>query len=375
MPQADIYEAPWWRWSRYEVIEPAPRPGVPSHGRIVRPAPEATLVPYDPWELRAQSDANVERFEPAYLKLARLADRTDRSARWEAEVCEWAARFGLLGVFFFETEAITFPARLEYRRDSRGRRKRRDGPLPVTHYLSRGAAGLESHAAVQLVHETWEDPPSTPPGPEREGELVLHGNATPPGWLCRELWFGDRIGPNVERKPVTALGVYFPGVDCERTFPKPGSLMFHRTYAEPLDKIGHAASVFRTILGGLDGEDEVARDRLLPLLQGVRPIVTWNERRRLELRWRAESLLGALAMMLVEDLSRCTPRRCDRARCHSLFLARSPEAKYCSDQCRNTVAAAKHRRERPDLVRKAKAKYRRSLRAENRPPGSRNEAP
>ena len=90
-----------------------------------------------------------------------------------------------------------------------------------------------------------------------------------------------------------------------------------------------------------------ATDHLATFTENTWPRAVLDAEGSPQVRWTAPSLLGSFGLMIMFDLAgKGTIRTCDH--CGTPFASSAPQAKYCSDRCRNTaeqrIFREKHRR-------------------------------
>jgi hypothetical protein len=138
----------------------------------------------------------------------------------------------------------------------------------------------------------------------------------------------------------------------------PGSDEFVARCAEPLDGFVSAVRKFHASVetlaahreadfASMDDSEAVrllqARHWLHQTASRVNPVMNIVEGGGYRVRWVAESLLGALALMAITDLSNDLAT-CDS--CGQLMLDAGGRARYCSDRCKWRMQ--KRRQRNPD---------------------------
>jgi hypothetical protein len=311
----------WWRFSRYEI-----RDG------YIKPAPEARLHRYDPWQLWARTRPVGRRSDNGdpgptpyralleMLKALRYRDGGDGlpdftpaqadmlagalTEQSEQKILEWCARFGLLGILPHRVPQVALPPRndiqLEYVRMGIGwkvvERERGNPSLPIIAPCAvvqpLGGLGL----AIEPVATTW--------------------------------------------------ARFFPGVSMAShdrfSYPQPLTDSFWEMYAEPLGDFLSGARALQQVLSSM----KVRGSRKLRALHGlamgglpqlinalVAPtgLATPLHKSGLGLNWVGGSLLASLTLMLLEDLSLGRALQCP---CGQLFVSSAYQARYCSRRCR-----------------------------------------
>lgn len=196
----------------------------------------------------------------------------------------------------------------------------------------------------EVTHETRGD--GVPPA-----LLIDTPKGWPEGWAPpgvmrlaaadeRDIFRPDRGMPHAGwmHEPITRTWTsYFPSIpptqDENYIFPRPLSRQFWQVYAEPVESFIRTARLLE-----MGTDDFSLLNRLTPTA-GV-ALTEGDEGLREE--WTFSSLISALAMMIMDDLTGpMRLRRCER--CHAPYFSKAREAKYCSDTCRSTAAMKRWR--------------------------------
>jgi hypothetical protein len=331
MPESfDLVAGRWYRFDHYEI-----------HDGIVRPATEAKGEWYDPWtDFRP---ARSGRSEPPYVGLVGLADPNGAAAGWEDQVTEWCAAHGLLGILHQRSLHAVLAPRvwssdaedgITWREYSRSRR----------FYW-----GLKCGARWESLVHFW-DPMPQP----RPYVLTTDIGVSSAYWGYRE-------------EPLSrAWGRFFPHVPAAEAeiyqYPNPQSDDFWRSYGEPIDDFMTGARALRSAVEGLakvarpatTWQEEADREReisvgwqdLNKLLSAVNPVLQFTDGEKPRLEWDAPSLLAHFALMVLLDVAE--DRRLYRcAACNRIAVAKSREASYCSDTCRERMQKRRSRARHP----------------------------
>ncbi|MGD0076084.1 MAG: hypothetical protein ABSD31_17345 [Candidatus Binataceae bacterium] len=312
----------WWRWTRYELRE-----------GCICPAPGAKFRPYDPWKLwrktrpvGRRSDSGAQGATPyrALLEMLRKLEyrgntgdaprfpplETDAlpaplTAESEQAVLDWCADYGLLGILPHRVlQVILWPRdgeQVHYIRLGCGwlavTRDRQNASTPVQPPIALVQPVLGSGISIEPLSKTW-----------------------------------ARFFPNV---PPTIQEIF--------AYPQPLTPPFWGAYGEPLADFLSGARALKTLLDGIELQQKNRALRLLhaavsggtqvqanslvaPMGLGVRV-----KKKHIELSWVGNSLLSALAVMLLEDLSRGRVLQC---LCGQVFVSTAYQARYCSKRCR-----------------------------------------
>jgi len=356
MPAVDLASLRWSQFDRYEI----------SAGYI-RPASDAQLTHYNPWlEFSAQrelsSQASTQR--PYHSLLELLEEITyapgddglagDLTQESKEKLTTWCASHGLLGVLLQRTRAVTLAARwtpLSEMVPGQGSESGNDGLL------------VPAYACISHHNRGWLSWKSVKGGSQklRKGDNEKREKGRP---LSMEEMRKIGILPHVllqdlgkpewqEESLDESWASFFPSVSAEdRNFfeyPLPTTETFWRLYSEPVSTflhsaqiLKHAANNLRAIKPFADASDEHKRsvalglNALHALVLPASPALHLRDDGTFEQIWVPASLLGAYAMMLLQDLAEQAPLyRC--AVCNTLFTSKSPRARYCSPRCRNTA--------------------------------------
>ncbi len=297
-------QAEWWCFDAYEVKD-----------GFIRPVPGARLDGYDPWARYWKEGSAVH--SPPYVELGELIRKLPDGERLprpgdEPEslvkaVRAWCRRYGLLGLLPHDTRLASLDPWI----------------------VSRSAKGWEAWRF------SWEPE-------EQPTEFLIETELDGGGWMGSvDDWWG-----------------YFPDLNKGEVMEDfrlvPLSEDFWKSYCEPLDRflararhLDHAVrAVSGEVVTDLDIyprevlDAEKAMERLNGIAHGVTPVVGRDENGRFHQEWRSPSLLGHLAMQVVQDLIGGYIRRCH---CGNSFSSRNPKRRHCSDRCGTLFRVRKHR--------------------------------
>ena len=343
----------WARFSRYEVVD-----------GVVRPAEGASLDSYDPWESFEKPQGRRKRVETPYGELLDLAAyltqhpvRPPRSiaaepvrgpqSEGEERILQWCNQFGLLGIGLATATSITlWPRWVEVKPGSNRlavlqttytrvgahwvrRERRSDKPR-----LQRGESGKPlSESALNSVKSSMV-----------RSSVIMSDQA-----------FDVADIPTLKSVPLAdAWSGFFPSVpgnDAETyTYPKPLSPDFWELYGEPIIRFKSTLKIFAGALERLAGSENSGSfgpvQYLNFLASGVSPTLE-STTEGWKYRWESPALISTYAVMAVMHFATGRrPVRCEH--CSRLFISRSPEAKYCSDRCRNTEEMRRYRHRKAD---------------------------
>ena len=363
----------WWKFSRYELQD-----------GYIRPAPDATLQSYRPWDVHraAQREALRDKQSP-YVSLAALAnelpdtvtseDHTSLAPRVVKRTLEWCAEFGLLGVVLQQTRRVVFLPRLVEASPWNDEDDRQQWqPTPVLDqyfresHVWRGtssyafAKGIETSRALSNL---WEPVPEHLPSSLLPNAGPLRAtHRLPPEWPLPHVetqapgssdWKRDSLSSGWFR--------FFPELtDHTNPTPPPLSDDFWQCYAEPVELFLESAVLMKKVMEAFQVERRgrgVARleqslaaypgeDAFRVLLSSVSPTFTRDQKRpnrRPQRTWLAPSLIGIFAAMLLDDLTTGKNiRRCDA--CPNLFASGPHAPTYCSSTCRWRSAKQRQRK-------------------------------
>ncbi len=379
----------WWRATSYEIHRAAE--GL----AFIRPTPGAKVEPYNPWDAFRKALESRGRVLSPYHELLRLAEGTNwrpaRSGRGfvvdglgtyelepgsEEELLAWCSKHGLLGLLLHRVESVTlaYQWRLAPADHRLAAVWTRDGVWPVRACYVR----INNEWAEKEVYLNagWFESPG------RDGELIPDDKV--PNFLPRRgVSIRGPLGLTQRRSAETyeeqqthhhepfakTWDRYFtrlPDPQLARAipsdsrssypYPSPAHPGFWNLYAEPVGDFLAAAIAFNDALAGIEAVFRKSRitlneanrlfeesGRLNDFLFGAAPVLDPAGPRRLEQRWAAPSLIGAYAIMALEDLINPGKRSFRCGACNRLIIGAKRNAAYCSDTCKNT---AKVRRQR-----------------------------
>ena len=167
-----------------------------------------------------------------------------------------------------------------------------------------------------------------------------------------------------QHKPLSQTwGHFFPdgSGDVAESYPYPAPLTeeFWLTYAEPVYEFVEAARLLLNTMklfeaykkdAGTKSDENAVRLRLAldqfhALIETVSPTISQQLEGAPRQEWLATSLLGALAMMALLDLTE-SRRLLTCHTCGKVFVTKAYQASYFSPTCRNTAQKRRHRARR-----------------------------
>ena len=276
----------------------------------------------------------------------------------------WCRRHGLLGLLHHETLEVCFPPEWEAAGEgvpgrSRAHSWRRLGAGWSHDSVIYGAPGANDAMPLELLY----GPP--PRAPRPSGEQLA---GKPRSMLETTGAAGGvvRRGSEGDLEIVSLPGAwrdYFPNRQEWQTprwpLPDPNSEEFWREYGEPVEAILEAAARLSGVLRvmamhsyrhaspTLEEREEMnhALAELATFTANTWMRAELDEKGKPRTRWTAPSLLGSLALMVMQDLDgKGAIRICER--CATPFSSAAPQAIYCSDRCRKAVQQQRLREKR-----------------------------
>jgi hypothetical protein len=181
--------------------------------------------------------------------------------------------------------------------------------------------------------------------PLTSGELSSAG-ARSPGALITNWEDADVLEEPLDK----TWADHFPDVpyDQRRTYPYPHPVTaeFWQIYGEPVSEFVTAAWLLADAIEAITRPvDRHAPERgvlrLARLASFGVPFLTRAQDGSYRQRWRAGSLLSALALMAMEDIAQNQLHQCPR--CRTFFLSSAHQAEYCSPTCRHTMQKRRYR--------------------------------
>lgn len=324
-----VLHGKWWRYSSYEIRD-----------RRICPCEGAELQSYEPRGWIENKD-----WERPYLGLFNLAHKyapakrkytAEETASLENAIVSWCNQFGLLGILPHYTNKIILPQNTVKSLSSPSQR------------LGWFEDELQSTVIYRRGVDKWcklEDPYDTLTEP-----CVEFRNGTVP--------FDYFL--NTENSEIEYLRWfdYFPETDSSTlmnsNFPIPLSMQFWEIYAEPVDQFLTTARLFYecffpTIAAASPIKSPSGTFRPMPidyteietksdeLFSSVAPCIRTSHG-DFEFRISFTSLIGALAALTSMDVTTTAShiRRCEV--CGSFFRASRSDARFDTDQCRNTAS-------------------------------------
>jgi len=346
----------WWRFTQYEI-----RDG------YIRPTQHAELESYNPWidfwdQKEVTSQKSLTRHYHALLELldeiayapgedGRAKDLTDGS---KDKLATWCAKHGLLGVLLQRTRAVTLAARwtpLSEIFPGGASEPDKESPLvPAYTHISHQNTGWRRWKSGGWESEKLRK--ANESGRKKGQPLSMEAMrriGTLPHVILQDLG-----KPRWKQEPLDATwATFFPDVLAKDPivyeYPLPSTEEFWRLYCEPVSTFVEGAVMLRQAADRLRamkpfadalesdiGSVAFGLDALHALVLPTSPALHIRDNGTFEQIWVPASLLGAYAMMLLQDLADQAPiYRC--LVCNRLFTSKSPKAKYCSPRCRNTA--------------------------------------
>ena len=326
----------WFRCSRYIIQD-----------GFIRPAPNASLAPYEPWQLYRSGALTDHSPAPHRALIALLSEEEllKLTPRAEEAILEWCRQYGLLGLLLEEIQMAVLAPRWSGSPPGilmRGDTTRRL-ITPVARRLIRSVRGWNDRSTflTRMYSSDQVD----------DGQLVSSEHIPDKWraedwdqpWALRRASNGDWSTESLE----ITWGRFFPDIPVEERetypYPSPSEPEFWKLYAEPVYDFLHAAMRFHEILRTFAAwhapertqkasRDEHSRDaerlaaqdsmlRLDSLFTSVHPCLHFSDDGTPQLQWNSASLLGSIAMMAVQDLLAGTKLHvCANPTCSTLFL-------------------------------------------------------
>lgn len=330
---------PWWRFSRYEIVN-----------GVVRPTEDAYAEEYDPWQDYLENrrrGAGEGRVSAPYQDLIGVwrdvrghdvdGSYGDLGLKQKKRLLRWCRQHGLLGLWHHEVLLALFPV---------GRGQPDGGPLRG---YERAAWDWRERRLPRTRRGT---------GQERQGlrlpERLLDAlprevwrSALPSGgFVMRELASGA-----ISNAPLDSLWrLYFdpdgPLGSPTWPVPPPTSIEFWRSYGEPVSMMMFAAQELASSIEHLtaptgDKRGRFARERLNVLAAPAAPAVV-DTAEGLTLGWDSPSLLASFATMAISDAAGGASAVVCQT-CGAPFLTSAYQARYCSSRCKETARTRRRR--------------------------------
>jgi hypothetical protein len=288
----------WWRFTRYEI-----------RGGRICPAKGADLVEYDP--LAHSSEARGKRAMTAYSGLFQAVEQGAggrQTLKRQEALLEWCGKNGLLGLLLHGVEWIAIP----------------NGRLAYDTVYSPTAIGWESRNVLRR-------------------ELFLSGDRPdrPPMARFKTSPTGEAATYTLDSEPWMRFFKVYRRKEKRYFFAAPTSAEFRRHYVESVASFVAAARSLKQAAENLEKSREVNAEparrwgerELNALLSAVGVAVTWEARTRsYQQVWTSRSLLGALALQVLEDLS--VGRRIVACGvCATVFVGGGSHERFCSRRC------------------------------------------
>ena len=348
---AGVSRMAWWRADRYEIRELRLTQEADAAYFIV-PAEDAQWRELDPWE-------ETESTHPL-LSLMQLISKIrhdplpadDPLRGFHPAIETWVSKNGLLGLLHQRVREVTLSPR--------------QGSLPSrpttrefssTRYIRGGGGWLEDLQGPPTLKNSIAGPPSGSYG-RRTPEVVI------------ERLFGERgAARGFHREPLsTTWTSYFPRIPSSDRegfpYPSPDSVEFFQCYAEPLGEFLRFGSLLLDSVEALSAErpfdmkdfpeDEERTEELErswsslgflnSLSQSAELIAVWESDGTVRQAWWTPSLLGAIAVMALNEVAGgLPPRICAIDGCGEVFKPVKRSARYHSAQCKGRQKKRKQR--------------------------------
>jgi hypothetical protein len=356
-PMPPPQENVWVRFDRYVVSE----------GMIV-PAPAARLAEYDPWKeyQRARKSRRDQRVP--YETLIRLANGlrpapgtgtfTGGLKPADAEaLLEWCGQHGLLGILAHRLRMAILAPRWEEIDIQKPDKVTLECVPSQQVFLRAGRVwqrgtrrktGFSTRAEMFDRRGRLKRMRLALPG-AHDGGLVPHA-FVPPGWPKPFAVLEDLRQPTLDIVTLkVGLAPFFPGVaqkDAEtHAYPLPPSPGFWRHYGEPVAEFFKGAIALADAVKLLDGSVHQVAEGLQILNTLVAPVGPrlGGSKRDFRMDWPSPSLLGTLAMMLLQDVAAGRRMR-SCAACGQWFVRGSWDKQYCSKRCKYRVQKSRYRK-------------------------------
>jgi hypothetical protein len=313
----------WWKYSRYEI-----------NNDIIYPSAGAELTNYEPWDYYEYQTMgrDGENNRPPYLELLDIAMKIKQmvprhpesmDANLAADITDWCAKWGLLGVLPHQVLSVEFDI------------------LP----------GEQNTVQPGVIPRRWDSRQW-----QREG---VSGVGT--DGYCE--W-----------------SQHFPGIPAEEQnnyhYPLLLSDDFWRIYREPvqkffdfavnlydmkiqLDKCQTEPRISKPIVISKNNDIQLVGRQLEYYLSHVKPVLTMNaETGALASSWHSATLLGTISFMFLLDLTNrgYYVRPCEKPDCGKFFRSTDPRAKYHSTACNNAMKQRRLRERRQEKTSEVKRK-------------------
>jgi hypothetical protein len=370
-PDSSVAQGKWWRFSQYEIAD-----------GMIRPARNANLEAYNPWQawrdVVAKSGTN-KRNELCVSSLVNVvqtlgyhsinpqdhADPKNLSRDQEEVLLQWVSENGLLGLLPHRVEYVRLAAR--WRMGDLIALNEETGashPVPVTQpahqWYARGprdwkpgwsSAKLAPSVKIHYAYRKDLDGKLTADDELREssrGGLVHIRNLV-------------AVEPHlrVRFESLSKTWARYFNLDASDSpehypYPQPLTEDFWRLYQEPVDEFLNAAALLAEAVERLAEEQGRRADvlwlskseanQLNALAAPVQPEIIVTNDHKLEMTWAFPSLLSALAMITIQQLTENEGqfvRLCER--CRLPFVTGDDRAAYCGAKCRQTMQKRKRR--------------------------------
>ncbi|HUT79311.1 MAG TPA: hypothetical protein VM285_16545 [Polyangia bacterium] len=318
----------WWRFDRYELVK-----------GVIQPAEGAAFSRYNPWtEPLEDSDDDGAGMTDGLLNIAEaVAPHRTCWARGPGalpldigqKVLDWCGRFGLLGLWHHQLVAAFLPPRTTRNMQERVVRIRAGRAASSGFAAEKPPAGDRGAALWCMLPRSFRD----------SSRMQWTPVADPPRAKLRGLWAS--FFPRTPGSDLARRGYNFALQEG-----------FWRGYGEPLEAFLSAAVLWRDFAyweawcNRRDEEDwAMAQESVHALLGGLYPALGLSKKQSV-LKWRSNSLLGALSGMVVLQREDEHKRIVPCVECGKWTVSSQPNRRYCSNTCRRRANTRANRANR-----------------------------
>ena len=346
----------WCKFDKYLIDE-----------GLIRPAPDAKLKIYEPWEIYDATGGQRPQAEPPYRDFLNLAKEISLclqsnpllpprvpTSESEERILEWCNKYGLLGILPALARTITLAPCWRLMPESEQTSRSR-APVPAYRkYLKEGSGW---RVITQFNDST--EARRLPLKDKQEGRPVPR-EVVPDQWpkpsAFMRLWDSYRW----KEEPLSGdFRKFFPSIPREDwehyQYPAPGTEEFWKIYAEPVEIFHDWSLKFQSCTRALDRlatkgirtrQQKKALAEVDLFLGSLASTVSPSfdvVRGKLTQRWSSASLASSFAFMMILDATvGRRPLACTR--CGTWFISDSPRALYCSPRCRRTMQMRRYRK-------------------------------
>jgi hypothetical protein len=338
----------WWKYSRYELI----------NGTVV-PAPDATLVQYDPWQGFWLNDGKYRTVRQPYQALLELGRQVDANIKAEGAmkigdpgyhprmlpepmigpktvidrlVLDWCNHHGLLGILPVLCSSVLLPAQVRVDQENYG------------------WTGKQ-HRFFRLMGEWYVHTA------DRDGysSTVADVKRAADDWCAkqetRSVWFQWNLRSSFE-KPLDRALEFFPAAEIDPSkilgvVLPPGEPGFWKQYGEPIVDLAEQATDFWAAVRILSLPGQTIEDRRQSLRYlesftcAIGPSRDLTPDGSIVEHLTSAGLLASYAQMFLWDYM-AGRRAVLCGSCGKIFVSNAPQATYCSTKCRTKSLARRH---------------------------------